>query len=525
VLTTRHQAVTWSLGYVAFAVLGGVIAARRWRGGGPAPAPAPAEGPPPGAGRPVGAAPATPTWADRLLWAALPACASLLLLAITKHLTEDLAPIPLLWVLPLSLYLLSFILCFEGSPWYHRGLFLPLLALALADMTWAQSQFYGGTSAKAPVALFSLGLFVCCMVCHGELQRLRPHPRHLTSFYLMVSTGGALGGLFAALVAPQVFPGYFELPLAFVLCAVLALLALGRDPARVVRAPWRNPSWLLALALTVAMAAYLVHDVRRLSARTLLMARNFYGALRVEAFVSRSRAGAKLLHGSTSHGEQYLSEEGRREPTSYYAPRSGVALAIREGQARPAQRVGVIGLGVGTLAAYGRAGDVYRFYEINPLVIRLATSSMFTFLRDSPARVEIAPGDARLTLEREGAQGFDVLAVDAFTSDAIPVHLLTREAFAVYARHLAPGGVLAVHVSNRYLDLPPVVKQLAREVGWDARLVFAPADATSGGSIWVLVTGRPEFFAHPLLAPAVPIPDRPLRPWTDDYSNLFQVLR
>ena len=521
-LTSRHQALTWSAGYLVFVLLGGLIALRRWRAT-TAPVAITVDTPDPVAVDPE--LPPAPTWADRLLWAGLPACASLLLLAITKHLTEDVAPIPLLWVLPLALYLLSFILCFEGSPWYQRSLFLPLLALALADMTWAQSQFYGGTSAKAPVALFTLGLFVCCMVCHGELQRLRPHPRHLTSFYLMVSLGGAAGGFFAALVAPQIFPGYFELPLAYVLCALLVLLALQRKPADTTRSAWRSPAWLLALVLTVAMAAYLVYDVRQLTTRTLVMARNFYGALRVEGFGSGSSAGARLLHGSTTHGEQFLTDPGRRLPISYYTPNSGVALAIRESQQRSALRVGVIGLGLGTLAAYGRPGDVYRFYEINPLVIHLASNAMFTYLKDTAATVEIAPGDARLELEREAPQQFDVLAVDAFTSDAIPIHLLTREAVALYARHLKPGGVLAVHVSNRYLDLAPVVKQLADEIGWETRQVLAPPGGGSSGSIWTLATSRAEFFADPLLAGAEAIPLRPLRTWTDDYSNLFQVLR
>ena len=513
-LTTRHQALGWSVGYALFVLLACAMALHRWR-------------------HPAAAAETsaklrvrTPGIEERLLWAALPACASLLLLAVTKHLTEDVAPIPLLWVLPLGLYLLSFILCFDGAHWYRRGLFIPLLVLALGGMAWGESEYYGGTSALGPMALFCFGLFVCCMVCHGELQRLRPHARHLTSFYLMVSAGGAAGGVLAAVVAPRVFRGTFELPFALALCAALVLLALQRDHGSALRAQWGNPSWIVALVLTVGMVGYLALDVRRISGRSVLMARNFYGALRVEEHKLDKNPIASLLHGTTTHGFQVLVPALAREPTSYYGRESGIGRVLEEGHRRPAQRVGVIGLGTGTLAAYGREGDVYRFYEINPLVIRLATS-VFTFLKDCPATVEIVPGDARLALEREPAQVFGVLAVDAFSSDAIPIHLLTREAFALYARHLAPGGVLAVHITNRYLDLAPVVKRLSAEHGWDARDVDADGGRFTSPSRWILATRRDRYFDQPLLgASATSIADRKgLRTWTDDYSNLFVVMK
>ena len=260
------------------------------------------------------------------------------------------------------------------------------------------------------------------------------------------------------------------------------------------------------------------------------MVRNFYGGLRV---MDNSPGDPdnlrKLLHGTIDHGEQFTSAERRRQPTTYYGPQSGVGLAIRERQPAGPMRVGVIGLGTGTLAAYGRPGDYYRFYEINPLVIDLARSE-FTFLKDSPAKVEVALGDARLSLEREQPGHFDVLAVDAFSGDSIPVHLLTREALRLYFRHLRPDGVLAVHVSNKYLDLQPVVRKLAEDMHLGAMTLDTEDDDDYNGifgSTWVLVTGRPGFFEAPEIKPAASevTANASLRLWTDDYSNLFQILK
>jgi len=515
VFSTRHQAVGWSIAYAGLVVLLGVAALRPRR---ESVAPERVERSP------------HPRWTLQLLWVALAACASSLLLAVTNHLSRNIAAIPFLWVLPLSLYLLSFVLCFEGHGWYHRGIFLRLWAVALAGMTYALSPDYANAGLSLLIPLYSAGLFLCCMVCHGELARLKPHPDHLTRFYLMVSLGGALGGVFVGLVAPHVFRGYFELAISLGVCAVLVLVVLYRDATGVFSAARWKPAWLIALTLVLSLLATLVYVTQESIGGARLLVRNFYGGLRI---VDQSRPDAehevrKLMNGTIEHGMQFQQAARRRLPTSYYGPDSGVGLAIRDAQQHGPVRLGVIGLGAGTLAAYGRSGDHDTFYEINPLVVWLA-HTQFTFLADSAAQIDIVLGDARLSLERQPPQGFDVLAVDAFTSDSIPVHLLTREAFELYFRHLKPGGVLAVHVSNKYLDLEPVVARAAESLGKTAQLVDDLDDKGRGTyhSRWVLVSERQDFFANPLIdesAESIKVQPR-VRLWTDDYSNLFRVLK
>jgi SAM-dependent methyltransferase len=483
-------------------------------------------------------------WRIRLLWMALAACASTLLLAITNHMIQNVAAVPLLWILPLSLYLLSFILCFGSGRAYRRNVFLRLLAVALAGMACLLSPQFLNARLTLLIPAFSAGLFVCCMVCHGELARLKPHPSRLTSFYLMVSLGGALGGVFVGLVAPRLFPGTFELQVGMVTCAILTLLVLHRDPYSVFyRARWQ-PSWLLVLALVVALVANLAFGIQQEMAQAHVMVRNFYGTLRVidltppkivliQGEAARSLepepGERKLMHGTIDHGLQFLGDlDRRRQPTSYYGPSSGVGLALREAEGQGPIRVGVIGLGPGTLATYGRPGDHYTFYEINPLVIQLARTE-FSFLRDCPAEISIVQGDARLALERQPPQGFDVLAIDAFSGDAIPVHLLTREAFAVYFRQLRPDGVVAVNVSNRYVNLQPVVLRAAESLGKRACVIVNAEDEQRAilPATWVLVSGRTAFFDSESIKQAS-VPPRQiagLRAWTDDYSNLLRVLR
>jgi hypothetical protein len=353
------------------------------------------------------------------------------------------------------------------------------------------------------------------MFCHGELARMKPHARYLTSFYLALSIGGAAGGLFVALAAPNLFPGFFELPAGIVACAFLAMLIQRED---------RVMSWVWVVA-TAALAGVLFADLRHEMAGTRLSARNFYGALRVIDEGEGDEKVRKLYHGAINHGAQYLLKEWRGTQTTYYSPASGVGLAI-EHTRRPGQRIGVVGLGTGTLAAYGREGDRHRFYEINPLVVRLARTE-FTFLKDSRAAVDVVLGDGRLSLEQEPPQGFDVLAVDAFSGDSIPVHLLTRQAFDLYFRHLNPGGILAVHISNKYLDLEPVVGQLAGALGKQSLTVDTDDDEQDPevfGSTWVLVGSSafpPGLAGHGKPAAT----HKKLALWTDDYSNLFQILK
>jgi MFS family permease len=526
---TLRQARGWSWAYVAFVVLCAGLALAS----------------PPQAVAPVRTADAqpAPNWTVQVLWVGLAACGSALLLGITRHISQNIAAVPLLWIVPLTVYLLTFILCFDGRVMYRRDLFLRLLGVALGSMAYALAPSFSGMPPLVAVPLFCGCLFVCCMFCHGELARLKPHPAHLTSFYLMISLGGAIGAVFVALVAPQVFSGNYELRIALGGCALLVLLVNYIDPESPFYHARLAPAWLLTVALAAVIVGSLVVTAREEAKGARLMVRNFYGVLRVVDQVgpdvvmikdgaSRSLGGdlrfAKLMNGTIDHGLQFLAPARRDDPTTYYAPESGVGVALRAaGAEKSALRVGVIGLGVGTLAAYGRRGDRYTFYEINPLVDRLAKHD-FTFLRDSPATVDTVLGDGRLSLESESPQGFDLLAVDAFSGDSIPVHLLTREAFALYFRQLEPQGVLAVHISNQYLNLAPVVTAAAVRMGKQAVEVDNRADSPRGvyRASWILV-GSPQGFlgkaaiqkAGRTLGPASPQID-----WTDDYSSLLQAL-
>jgi len=277
--------------------------------------------------------------------------------------------------------------------------------------------------------------------------------------------------------------------------------------------------------LGVMLVAALAYQPVVAARESRIMMRNFYGALRTRDWVAQGELRRTLHHGRIIHGMQFIGDSRQRWPTTYYAPDSGIGRAINAARRARGQRVGVVGLGTGTLAAYARAGDRYLFYEIDPNVIELARRD-FSYLSDSAADIDVHVGDARLVLERQPPQRFDVLVIDAFSGDAIPMHLLTREAFAVYARHLTDDGVLAVNVSNRYLNLAPVVKQSATAIGLHARVVdtFGDAARISYGATWVLATRAPELFAHASLNAAQPIGET-LPVWTDDYSSIYRVIR
>jgi len=459
-----------------------------------------------------------------VLWLALSATGSALLLAVTNHLTQNVAAVPLLWLAPLVLYLLSFILTFEGGSWYQPRRLWIVLIVVLGTMGWLLADSRFEFTLWLQLAVFLTGLFVGCLFCHGELYRTRPAASGLTAFYLAVSAGGALGGLVVAVLAPLAFDAYYELGLALAavaLLGVLRLAPLGRLP--------RYAS-LAALLGVAACAMYQAVDYRK---DVRFSTRNFYGVLRVKEYGNpgEERYLRRLVHGAIMHGEQYQTGSMRTFITSYYTEYSGIGAAIRSKQALGPVRVGVIGLGAGTLAAYGRKGDVIRFYDINPAVVGVAKGE-FTFLADSHAAIEIALGDARLSLEREAPQQFDVLAVDAFSGDAIPVHLITREALAVYLRQVKPDGIVAFHLSNRFLQLIPVVARLAAEQGVQATLVSDDPDddddTLRSRSDWVLVSKSRAALARPEIADAGGEPaedEAGWRTWTDDYSNLVQILK
>ncbi len=615
-LTSGEQAWMWSTSYVAFVAVCALVA---WRA---------ASGviqEQPVAANAADAEASAPEWRDYFVWMGLAACASALLLAVTNHLTQNVAAIPFLWVLPLSLYLLSFILCFDSDRWYNRWLFTRLAAVAVPGIAIAISNedvrgrieavgnnlpaFKGAISSvsnisdlKLALAFFSVTLFVLFMVCHGELARRRPAPRFLTSFYLMVSVGGAIGGLLVGFAAPYFLNGLYDLPIIVSLTAFLLVYLLWHErgknatntsfldepydnivigvmtaalvlfiAVRLVAAklgspvflsqPFLNGPWdstvmlsiagvialyvlwrgrgsidegfvmsVIAAGLAVGITGFLARDTYNSVRHSQVLVRNFYGALRVYDEASDGSWGTVrvLRHGTIDHGEQFLAPQHQRFATTYYSTNSGVGLAIQKLQTYGPINVGVIGLGSGTLATYARPIDHYTFYDINPLVPGIA-QTQFHFLDGCMAPHEIVLGDARLSLEREKSKQFDVLAVDAFSGDAIPVHLLTRQAYALYWRHLKPDGVLAVHVSNRYLSLGPGVALAAAETGKQAMMVSIDADDEKevAASDWVLVSSRKGFFDQPEIKGAdvkiTPIPG--LRTWTDDYSNLYKILR
>lgn len=459
-----------------------------------------------------------PLWKDYLLWVAPAALASWLLVAITNHITQNIAAIPFLWILPLSLYLLTFVLCFESDRWYRRAIFIPASGILIALCAYGLQNSSIGLNIKVAIPLYAGCLFVLCMFLHGELARRRPHPRYLTRYYLMLSVGGALGGTLVGLVAPRVLPAYYELGLGFTLTAVLAALMFQRH--RIILP--------VALFLALLCAFFLYQQIKDDVSSSRRLQRNFYGTLTTldVPYNEMNETIRQLYHGSIKHGEQYLSDKRRREPTAYYGRTSGVGLAI-DATRRPGQKVGVIGLGAGTLAVYGQTGDSYRMYEINPDVIDIAKSE-FTFISDSKASVDFVLGDARLSMEREEPQKFDVLAVDAFSGDAVPVHLLTIEAIGVYLRHMKPGGIIAFHVTNRFLNLPPVVDSIAGAHKLHVAYIRDENDnPLLRNTDWVLVAADPAVLALDAIRgrskPVQPILG--LKPWTDDFNNLFTILK
>jgi hypothetical protein len=510
-LALRSQALAWSALYGLFVLLCtiGAIRAAQDR-----------DSPPHGGAGPSLAVPssriAPSEWVS---WIVLPACASILLLSVTNHLTQNVAPIPLLWILPLGLYLLTFVLCFEKEGWYNTTRYSGLAALALVGMSYGLRNWDAGTRLYLVIPCYSLGLFLCCIFCHGELSIRKPPPARLTTFYLLLTTGGAVGGLFVGLAAPFLFPGYFELAAGLVLCAVLLFFIH-------VRKGWIPRILLGALAIEVTWVSALAIVTPLRESRE--MVRNFYGSLRVKEYdAGLDNECRALIHGTVTHGLQFTRPERTREPTTYYGRSSGVGLALAMLEGKP-RRVGIVGLGAGTLACYAGPGDVYRFYEINPLVADLAQRE-FTFLEECEGETEVSLGDGRLLLEQEPDQHYDLLVVDAFSGDSIPIHLLTVEAVRLYFRHLKQDGILALHTSNTHLDLTPVVERIAARLGKNTFCVINPEESGKEiyGADWVLLTSNEDLSENRYFrGQGGPLQARPgIEAWTDDYSNLIQILK
>jgi SAM-dependent methyltransferase len=496
--TLYHQFLGWSIGFLAFAALAAICAfgAR-------------------GAASAVDQKATQPVKHPALLWIGLAACAATLWPAVSNHLSQEVAAIPFLWVAPLSIYLLSFILCFEGRGWYNPRAFRLLLPLACLTFAWRLQSAAGGIAWELPI--ICAALFICCMFCHGELARRKPEPKQgLAFFYLMVAVGGAAGAAFVSLFAPNVFSTYLELPVAVAACFVLSLPLLYRRG---------SPRQLLRLAL-VAAVAFVFASRFAAGREDLLRTRNFYGTLQVAASGSGEDAIRSLYNGKVLHGIEYQDPSRSRIAVAYYAPESGIGEAMRWLRGAQPWRVSVVGLGTGTLAVYGRAGDSFRFYDINPAVIDVAWR-YFHFLGESAAKVNTVAADGRLGLEREPAHSINMIVLDAFSGDSIPIHLLTREAFQMYFDRLTPGGVVVIHVTNRYLDIASVVSALAANLHKPLVIIHNPQDEARHiqTADWaILADGRERLADLEPFSNVSPTPNRaPV--WTDDYSNLFEILR
>jgi spermidine synthase len=526
----RMQTLAWSVGFLVFVVICGIIIASRRK----VPdildveqqlSPATTISEPAAPQAAAAAAPSllpdvVPSPGERTLWLLMAACGSLLLSAVTSHLSQNIAAIPLLWILPLTIYLLTFVLAFNGGKIYSRRIMMGLLSSALGGVAYLIVDTTMDVPIMISIPLFCLTLFIGAFFCHGELYLRRPSTSFLTQYYLLIAAGGALGSMFVGVLAPMVFSGSYEMAWSLVYTAALAAALMWRQ-----HWAWR----IFWPAAAVGLLAVVVLQERADRENAIVQVRSFYGTLRVTDEETEDAGRYRtLIHGTIQHGTQFMaSDELRRLPTTYYSRDSGVGLALDNCCKGRARRVADIGLGTGTLAAYGESGDVFRFYEIDPRVEVIA-KNVFTYLRESRAKIEIAHGDARLSMEAEPPENYDVIAVDAFSGDAIPVHLLTAEAIKLYQRHLAPGGIIAFHISNTYLSLAPVVQAQADHAGLHAILVTTEDNDDTGAfsSDWVLVTSNEKFLALPEIADASAKIElkQGLRLWTDDYSSLLPIL-
>ncbi|MGC9349769.1 MAG: spermidine synthase [Anaerolineae bacterium] len=541
-LTVQGQASVWSVGYTAFAVVLFVVAwpiSRRREH-----ADVDEVAVPPAKRR------QRLRWWQPVLWLALSTTGSILLLGTTNQITQNVTAVPLLWVGPLVVYLLTFVIAFSGEGAYSRWyLVLFFLATQLFGYVYNRANLI---PVVAQLSVYGLTLFAACMVSHGEMVRWRPEPGRLTTFYLVMGGGGALGGVLVNLVAPAVFDGLWELPIALLACWIFAGISLALDRrSQIVGKEWLQILLVAVFAIsTLSVLLVIWTSMRSFRQSTVVAERNFYGILRVQAVTVRTPPGDapsedlppdayRMVHGTTIHGLQFMAPELRQTPTSYFGATSGAGLAMEQVEAEAeSKRVGVLGLGAGTLAAYGRSGDVMRFYEIDPEVIRyaLGAGDYFSYLDDSAAEIDVIPGDARLSLERELKRGdrqdYDLLAVDVFSGDAPPVHMLTLEAFGLYLAHLDDRGLIAANISTTHVDLKPVLAGLARYLDLTGVVVEDPGGGAAHPEIfrsrWVIlardpaVLAGPRWDAYPDLAT---FHDPELRLWTDDYSNLVGILR
>ena len=505
--TFHAQRLGWCFGFVVFALVSGALAWKIRLLVGKSPEAVAEES---------AASPAS----TKLLWLLLPMGAAMQLSAVTSHLTANIAAIPLLWIIPLTVYLITLILAFQFPGILPRGITPRLLVVMLASLGYMLAQPKFSLPLRISILFFLVELFAACLFCHTEAYLLRPkRSSETTLFYLLFAAGGALGTFAIGIASPLIFSFNYDLALSFLATAFLALTVTWRNG-------WAQRLLWSTAAVMLVLLIFRIHSANQWN--TPVAVRNFYGSLRVkESYAYPAATQRTLTNGTIQHGSQIFSADLRRTPTTYYAEDSGVGLALRLCCVPRPRNVGVIGLGVGTLAAYGKPQDRMRFYEINPAVQPIA-EHLFTYLRDSAAEITLADGDARRSLAREIPQAFDVLVIDAFSSDAVPLHLLTQEAMAIYEKHLAPGGILAFHISNQYVDLEPEIVLLARSRGMNAMTVSSAENVSRGEffATWVLVSHNAEFFALPEVAKLAhrPHENPKVRLWTDDYSSLLPLI-
>jgi hypothetical protein len=510
--TLREQRIGWCSGFMIFVLVAQLLA---WRTRAAEGAQARGEA------ADDSATPAAPLW-HKLLWVLLPMGAAMQLSAVTSYLTQNLAAIPLLWILPLAVYLISLMVAFQFPGLLPRGILTRFLVVMLAGLGYMLSHVDVSLPLSIGLCFFLAEVLIACLFCHVEAYALRPQrASESTLFYLLFASGGALGSFLIGIASPLAFSFNYDIAITFLVTALLALAVMW-ESGWMQRLLWSTASVLL-LALVVMLHIAYQRD-------TPLAVRNFYASLRVRQSLSVFPGSMlrTLTNGTIQHGTQIFSPQLSRTPTSYYAEDSGVGLALRFCCQARGRAIGVVGLGVGTIAAYGKAGDRIQFYEINPAVAPIA-EHLFTYLRDSGAQIRIVDGDARSSLVRQQPQNFDVLVVDAFSGDAIPLHLLTEQAVEVYKRHLAPGGILAFHISNQHVDLEPEIALLGKAAGMEVRRVSSAENPARGEftATWMLMTANAGFFSQPDVASRVrpPSEDGRVRPWTDDYSSLLPLLR
>lgn len=527
-LNLKTQAWAWSAGYVTFIIFCAIVAKELWKLK-------------PSINKIINKTSAAIPPITKSIWMMLAFMGTITLLSITNKLTQDVVVMPLLWILPLSLYLISYIIAFSGSKWYNRKIIFPGMILSIALILKRQIQFVvydKAMSAESTVIIYCLGVFFICMALHGELARKKPDEGNLTLYYFIISVGGVLAGIFIIFIVPHILTGYWEIYIAFIGSALLLTLVILKEMNTKENRRFRSMYYITGAASIIGIIFALTKEYRGFNKNVISSVRNFYGVLKVsEENIGKPNWQRTLTHGDVMHGIELMNPESSNIPLTYYGPQSGIGLALSQFPSRADEnfsgmKVGMIGLGTGTISAYETEKDDYIYYELNPQVNNLARK-YFKYLNNSKGKTEVIIGDGRITLENElkdnGSNQFDVLAIDAFSGDEIPTHLMTYEVAQLYMKHLKSNGILAFHITNKYLDLMPVMcgmsESLKRKLFY---IIQQPDEHNPIGSLWVLFTTNQIFLKNPLVSKHLQEYDISLNPkvyWTDDYSSLIPLFQ